>query len=70
MNTIYDSKKEGGATVSHLRFGPKPITSEYAINRDADFISCSKESYTGIYDMVKDLKEGGTFLLNSTSKTV
>ncbi|MGM9941793.1 MAG: pyruvate:ferredoxin (flavodoxin) oxidoreductase [Bulleidia sp.] len=60
----YDSKKAGGVTRSHLRFGPTPIHSPYYINK-ADFISCSQESYAFKYDMVRDLKEGGTFLLNT-----
>lgn len=61
----YDSKKAGGITRSHLRFGPTPIHSPYYINK-ADFISCSQPSYALKYDMVRDLKEGGTFLLNTT----
>ncbi len=61
----YDSKKAGGITRSHLRFGPTPIHSPYYINK-ADFISCSQPSYAFKYDMVRDLKEGGTFLLNTT----
>ena len=60
----YDSKKAGGVTRSHLRFGPTPIHSPYYINK-ADFISCSQESYAFKFDMVRDLKEGGTFLLNT-----
>jgi pyruvate-ferredoxin/flavodoxin oxidoreductase len=60
----YDSKKAGGVTRSHLRFGPSPIHSPYYINR-ADFISCSLDSYAFKFDMVRDLKEGGTFLLNT-----
>ncbi|NLC96460.1 MAG: pyruvate:ferredoxin (flavodoxin) oxidoreductase [Erysipelotrichaceae bacterium] len=63
----YDSKKAGGITRSHLRFGKSPIRSTYYIN-EADFISCSLDSYAFKYDMVKDLKEGGTFLLNTTFK--
>ncbi|MBR2668547.1 MAG: pyruvate:ferredoxin (flavodoxin) oxidoreductase [Solobacterium sp.] len=61
----YDSKKAGGVTRSHLRFGKSPIHSPYYIN-NADFISCSLDSYCFKYDMVKDLKDGGTFLLNTT----
>ncbi len=59
----YDSKKSGGVTISHLRFGHKPIKSTYLIS-DADFISCSKQSYVYQYDLLKGLKKGGTFLLN------
>ena len=61
----YDSKKAGGVTRSHLRFGPTPIHSPYYINK-ADFISSSQESYAFKFDMVRDLKDGGTFLLNTT----
>ena len=61
----YDSKKAGGVTGSHLRFGNTPIRSTYYIN-NADFISCSLDAYVFKYDMVKDLKKGGTFLLNTT----
>ena len=61
---VYDSKKSGGVTVSHLRFGDKPITSSYLIDQ-ADFVACHVPSYLFRYDMLKDLKEGGTFLLNS-----
>ena len=59
----YDSKKSGGITISHLRFGQEPIKSTYLIS-DADFISCSKQSYVYQYDLLKGLKDGGTFLLN------
>ena len=59
----YDSKKSGGITISHLRFGKEKITSTYLIS-DADFISCSKQSYVYQYDLLKGLKDGGTFLLN------
>ncbi|EOD00424.1 pyruvate:ferredoxin (flavodoxin) oxidoreductase [Caldisalinibacter kiritimatiensis] len=59
----YDSKKSGGVTVSHLRFGKQPITSTYLID-EADFISCSNQSYVDKYDLLKGLKEEGTFLLN------
>ena len=61
----YDSRKAGGVTRSHLRFGPTPITSTYYVN-NADFISCSLDSYVLKYDMLASLKEGGTFLLNTT----
>ena len=59
----YDSKKSGGLTVSHLRFGKKPIKSTYYISK-ADFVACHKPSYVDTYDMVQDLKPGGSFLLN------
>ena len=59
----YDSKKSGGTTVSHLRFGKKPIRSTYLIKK-ADFVACHNPSYVENYDMVSDLKDGGTFLLN------
>lgn len=60
----YDSKKSYGVTVSHLRFGEKPIKSTYLIT-SPDFVSCSAHSYIGRYDMLRGIKEGGTFLLNS-----
>ena len=60
---FYDSKKSGGLTVSHLRFGDKPIQSPYLIDV-ADFISCSNPAYVTMYDMVSPLRDGGTFLLN------
>lgn len=60
----YDSKKSYGVTVSHLRFGDKPIKSTYLITAP-DFVSCSAHSYVGRYDLLKGIKEGGTFLLNS-----
>ncbi|MBQ9414295.1 MAG: pyruvate:ferredoxin (flavodoxin) oxidoreductase [Clostridia bacterium] len=59
----YDSKKSGGITISHLRFGKKPIKSTYLINK-ADFVACHNPSYVDKYDMVSDIKPGGTFLLN------
>ncbi|MEE8705869.1 MAG: pyruvate:ferredoxin (flavodoxin) oxidoreductase, partial [Oscillospiraceae bacterium] len=59
----YDSKKSGGLTVSHLRFGDRPIKSTYYISK-ADFVACHKSSYVTDYDMVEDLKDGGSFLLN------
>ena len=61
----YDSRKAGGVTRSHLRFGPDPIRSTYYVN-NADFISCSLDSYVLKYDMLSGLKDGGTFLLNTT----
>lgn len=60
----YDSRKAGGVTRSHLRFGKSPIHSTYYIE-DADFISCSLDSYLVKFDMLKNLKDGGTFLLNT-----
>ncbi len=60
----YDSKKTGGVTVSHLRFGDKPIRSPYYINK-ADFVACHNPSYiTKHFPIVKDIKDGGTFLVN------
>ncbi|MCH5211165.1 MAG: pyruvate:ferredoxin (flavodoxin) oxidoreductase, partial [Oscillospiraceae bacterium] len=59
----YDSKKSGGLTCSHLRFGNPKITSTYLINK-ADFVACHKASYIRQYDMVSDIKPGGVFLLN------
>ena len=59
----YDSKKSGGVTISHLRFGHTPIKSTYFVNK-ADFVACHNASYINKYDMVQDLKKGGTFLLN------
>ncbi|MBU5591127.1 pyruvate:ferredoxin (flavodoxin) oxidoreductase [Clostridium sp. MSJ-4] len=60
----YDSKKSGGVTVSHLRFGKKPIKSPYLINR-ADFVACHNQAYVYKYFVLDGLKKGGTFLLNS-----
>lgn len=59
----YDSKKSGGVTVSHLRFGSAPIKSTYLVNQ-ADFVACHNQAYINKYDMVSDIKKGGTFLLN------
>ncbi len=61
----YDSKKSGGLTVSHLRFGKAPIRSTYLI-RSADYIACHKQSYVYQYDLLDGLKENGTFVLNTT----
>ena len=66
---FYDSKKSGGITVSHLRFGKTPIQSEYLID-SADFIACHNPSYIIRYDMTSDLKDGGAFLLNAPWTTV
>jgi pyruvate-ferredoxin/flavodoxin oxidoreductase len=60
----YDSKKSGGITISHLRFGDSPIRSPYLVN-SANFVACHVPSYLEKYDMLKGLKKGGTFLLNS-----
>jgi len=60
----YDSKKSGGVTISHLRFGPTPTNSPYLIT-EADFIACHRSAYVNTYDLTKGLKKGGTFLLNS-----
>ena len=60
----YDSKKSGGVTISHLRFGKKPIKSTYLID-EADFIACHNQAYVHQYDLLKGLKKGGTFLLNT-----
>jgi pyruvate-ferredoxin/flavodoxin oxidoreductase len=63
----YDSKKSGGVTISHLRFGKNPIKSTYLINK-ADFIACHNQAYVGKYDVLAGLKKGGTFLLNTQWK--
>ncbi len=60
----YDSKKSGGLTVSHLRFGDVPIKSTYLID-NSDFVACHKSNYVEIYDVLKGIKDEGTFLLNS-----
>ena len=60
----YDSKKSGGITVSHLRFGKKPIKSTYLI-KDSDFVACHKQEYVHQYDVLDGLKKNGTFLLNT-----
>ncbi len=59
----YDSKKSGGVTISHLRFGKSPIKSTYFVNK-ANFVACHNPSYIDKYDMVQDVVPGGTFLLN------
>jgi pyruvate-ferredoxin/flavodoxin oxidoreductase len=61
---VYDSKKSGSMTVSHLRFGPEPIRSTYLVSR-ANFIACHLPTFLEKYDMVKPLVRGGTFLLNT-----
>ncbi|NLY08425.1 MAG: pyruvate:ferredoxin (flavodoxin) oxidoreductase [Tissierellia bacterium] len=60
----YDSKKSGGITISHLRFGKEPIKSTYLIS-EPDFISCSKQAYVDQYDLLRGIKKCGTFLLNT-----
>ncbi|BFH63973.1 pyruvate:ferredoxin (flavodoxin) oxidoreductase [Paenibacillus azoreducens] len=60
----YDSKKSGGLTISHLRFGHEPITSSYYVGRP-DFVGCHNAAYIHQYDLVKGLKDGGIFLLNT-----
>ena len=60
----YDSKKSGGITISHLRFGHKPIQSTYLIDT-ADYIACHKANYVDVYDLLEGIKEGGIFVLNS-----
>ena len=60
----YDSKKSGGFTVSHLRFGHSPIKSTYLVNQ-ADYIACHKAAYVHQYDVLEGIKEGGVFVLNS-----
>ncbi len=65
----YDSKKSGGLTVSHLRFGDVKIKSTYLIE-SSDFVACHKSNYVQIYDVLKGMKKGGTFLLNSEWSTI
>jgi len=60
----YDSKKSGGITRSHLRFGKSPIQSPYLI-QNADFIACHNQAFIGRYDILEGIKQGGVFLLNS-----
>jgi pyruvate-ferredoxin/flavodoxin oxidoreductase len=60
----YDSKKSGGVTMSHLRFGHSPIKSTYLIDA-ADYIACHNPAYVNIYDLLEGIKPGGTFMLNS-----
>ncbi len=61
---VYDSKKSGGITISHLRFGKSSVNMPWLVDR-ANFVACSNPAYLGRYDMLGPLKEGGTFLLNS-----
>lgn len=60
----YDSKKSGGVTMSHLRFGDSPIRSTYLLD-EADYIACHKQSYVYQYDVIKGLRKGGNFVLNT-----
>jgi len=60
----YDSKKSGGVTMSHLRFGKEKIHSTYKIDH-ADYVACHKSSYVNVYDMLEGIKKGGTFVLNA-----
>jgi pyruvate-ferredoxin/flavodoxin oxidoreductase len=64
----YDSKKSGGITISHLRFGKQPIQSQYFLNT-VDFIALHKPSYIGRLDILEGIREGGTFLINSNWKS-
>ncbi len=61
---VYDSKKSGGVTISHLRFGPNPIKAPYLIDQP-DFVACHNASYVTRYDLLDGIKPGGVFLLNS-----
>ena len=65
----YDSKKSGGVTQSHLRFGKNPIRSTYLV-KTADFVACHNQAYLKMYDILSDIKDGGTFLLNCEWHTV
>ena len=65
---VYDSKKAGAVTISHLRFGPKPIRSIYLVSK-ANFVACHQPIFLDRYDMLKDLVPGGTFLLNTHYST-
>ncbi len=60
----YDSKKSGGFTVSHLRFGSSPITATYLVNQ-ADYVACHNSAYVHLYDVLEGIKEGGVFVLNA-----
>ena len=60
----YDSKKSGGFTVSHLRFGKAPITATYLVNQ-ADYVACHNPAYVHLYDVLEGIKDGGVFVLNS-----
>ena len=62
---VYDSKKSGAATISHLRFSNNPIKSAYLVNHPS-FVACHNQAFLGKFDMLKGIKQGGTFLLNTT----
>ena len=66
---VYDSKKSGAATVSHLRFGPRPIAKPYLIEQ-ANFVACHQQSLLERYDVTKELLPGGTFLFNGTAEQI
>merc|ERR1719204_1558551 len=68
-NFFYDSKKSGGVTNSHLRFGPKEIKARYKI-MEADYIACHNRSFIGKFDLTEELKPGAIFVLNAPYKTV
>ena len=67
--SVFDAHKSGGLTVSHMRFGAKPITSEYLV-QDANYVSCSNSTYVRKFDMLGNIRESGTFVLNSPWNTV
>lgn len=64
----YDAHKSGGVTVSHLRFGPKPLTSSYLVN-EADYLGVHLQSYLTKYDCLSRLKPGGVLVINATFKS-
>ncbi len=68
-NFGFDAHKSGGLTVTDVRFGPEPIKAEYTV-QDADYIGCHATTYVNKYDMLKNIKQGGTFVLNAPWKTV
>ena len=67
---VFDSHKGGGVTVSHVRFGPSDITSEYMIQSGANYLSCSHPSYVHKFEMLSPMKEGGIFVLNAPWATI
>ncbi|CAH1775312.1 unnamed protein product [Owenia fusiformis] len=67
---VFDSHKGDGVTVSHVRFGPSDIKSEYEISANADYISCAHASYVNKFDLISPLKEGGIFVLNTPFTTL
>merc|ERR1719204_1540235 len=69
-NFFYDSKKSGGVTNSHLRFGPEPILARYKIQpNNADYVACHNRSFLGRFDMTNELRENGIFVLNTPYTT-